>query len=378
MLTKTLFSALPFFICLVWSTVFFLDYRKNNPAKRMLAWLLLACVGLHLSRVMRIYGNGPDFDLVRCLYIFFTLAIYPLAYLYVRRLTALKPMRKREFWVLVPALLVCLAAVAAYRFSSISPRGVIIFEHILMPIEAVLLGFYAPRGIREFRRDIANYYSDRSGHKMRLFARFILAFTVFSVAKSCVLAFDVDLSSETWVVITISSIYAVFSFMLGYLGQQINFTADEMRLDILREDDLMRQNFSCDDVDDQENMAGRAPCGNMPPLEEKRINDGIRYAMEENRLFLKPNLKITDLARELCSNRTYVSDCLNHNFGMSFSDYVNCQRVEYAKQMIESDPDLCIDVVSAESGFTSGSAFYRNFRKFTGMTPNDYRHRVQE
>jgi AraC-like DNA-binding protein len=59
--------------------------------------------------------------------------------------------------------------------------------------------------------------------------------------------------------------------------------------------------------------------------------------------------------------------------GMSFSDYINGLRVDYASRLLEERPELSINDVMTKSGFTSSSAFYRNFKKFKGITPTEKR-----
>jgi AraC-like DNA-binding protein len=59
--------------------------------------------------------------------------------------------------------------------------------------------------------------------------------------------------------------------------------------------------------------------------------------------------------------------------GTSFSDYINGLRVDYASQLLEERPELSINDIMIKSGFTSSSAFYRNFKKFKGITPTGKR-----
>ena len=59
--------------------------------------------------------------------------------------------------------------------------------------------------------------------------------------------------------------------------------------------------------------------------------------------------------------------------GISFSDYINGLRVDYALKLLEERPELSINDVLFKSGFTSSSAFYRNFKKFKGVTPSEKR-----
>ena len=95
--------------------------------------------------------------------------------------------------------------------------------------------------------------------------------------------------------------------------------------------------------------------------------------VNDEKLFLYPNLKVSDLAKQINSNRNYIYHAINVEMGTSFSDYINGLRVDYAARLLEANPDLSINEVIIKSGFTSTSAFYRNFKKFKGITPTEKR-----
>ena len=95
--------------------------------------------------------------------------------------------------------------------------------------------------------------------------------------------------------------------------------------------------------------------------------------MEEGRLYLRKDLRLSDVAAELGTNATYVSACLNGQLGRSFSDFVASFRVEHAKRLLQEHPDMPLDQVADESGFLSERSFFRNFKLITGKTPSEWR-----
>jgi AraC-like DNA-binding protein len=59
----------------------------------------------------------------------------------------------------------------------------------------------------------------------------------------------------------------------------------------------------------------------------------------------------------------------------NFSDFINYYRVEEAKKLLQ-DPrgaQKKIIVLAFDVGFNTKVAFYNVFKKFTGMTPAQYR-----
>ena len=101
----------------------------------------------------------------------------------------------------------------------------------------------------------------------------------------------------------------------------------------------------------------------------------ICQVMEEQQLFMNPNLKITDLATALGTNRSTISACINSQRDCSFPQFVNAYRVAYAQELLRTQPDIKIAEVCMQSGFSSEASFYRIFKAVTGTTPTAWKTR---
>jgi AraC-like DNA-binding protein len=121
-----------------------------------------------------------------------------------------------------------------------------------------------------------------------------------------------------------------------------------------------------------------------PPLEGKEtLNEGealedtillnrICELMENEQPFLNSNLKITDVAAMLHTNRTYVSNCINNQRNCSFMQFINTYRVAYAQKLMK-ETDKKIPEIWLASGFANETSFFRTFKTVTGMTPNEWK-----
>ena len=107
----------------------------------------------------------------------------------------------------------------------------------------------------------------------------------------------------------------------------------------------------------------------------RNLMEQLSALIEEKELYRRKNLRITDVASELATNVTYVSVLLNNLSGESFTSLITRCRVEYAKKLLREHPDMLLDDVAEESGFSSRTTFYRSFKALTGMTPQAWKQR---
>ena len=101
----------------------------------------------------------------------------------------------------------------------------------------------------------------------------------------------------------------------------------------------------------------------------------LEKAMEQERLYLDPDLTLAKLAEAATIPAKPLSQVINERFGMNFNDYVNRLRVEEAKRLL-LDPaagDFKLLRVAFASGFNSKSVFNAAFKKHTGLSPSEFR-----
>jgi AraC-like DNA-binding protein len=122
-------------------------------------------------------------------------------------------------------------------------------------------------------------------------------------------------------------------------------------------------------------------------LEVKRVVDPetidqrhiaiLTKAMEEDKIFLEPEITLEQLAERVGLPPRQVSTIINRHFKKNFFEFVNHYRVEQAKQLLtQADQPASILDVMADAGFNSKSAFNRYFKKFVNMTPTEFRDSV--
>ncbi|NIM13104.1 MAG: helix-turn-helix domain-containing protein [Candidatus Aminicenantes bacterium] len=101
----------------------------------------------------------------------------------------------------------------------------------------------------------------------------------------------------------------------------------------------------------------------------------LTYLMEIEKLYRDADISLQLLAERLSVSPHLLSQILNEKLNRNFSDFVNYYRIEEAKQILASPrgDQLKIIAVAFEVGFNTKVAFYNAFKKYTKMTPSQYR-----
>jgi AraC-like DNA-binding protein len=101
----------------------------------------------------------------------------------------------------------------------------------------------------------------------------------------------------------------------------------------------------------------------------------IQALMSNEKIFLKNDLKIGNVAEKIGLPVNYVSQVINEKLGKNFYDFINEYRVdEVKKRFADTKYDyLTILAIGFDSGFNSKTAFYSAFKKNTGVIPSEFK-----
>ena len=102
------------------------------------------------------------------------------------------------------------------------------------------------------------------------------------------------------------------------------------------------------------------------------ICDRLMEYLEKEKPYLKPNVKIVDIADDLQTNKAYLSRIINSYFKKNFSQFINWYRVRDAMDSFVKEPDIDITTMAGRSGFQSMTTFNTAFTRYTGMTPGEW------
>ena len=81
---------------------------------------------------------------------------------------------------------------------------------------------------------------------------------------------------------------------------------------------------------------------------------------------------LSDVAAALNTNQRNISGCVKSMRDCSFAQFVNNYRIDYAKQLLRTRPDIKLTEVYLKSGFANETSFFRTFKAITGQTPKEW------
>ncbi|WP_161791971.1 helix-turn-helix domain-containing protein [Psychroserpens jangbogonensis] len=112
----------------------------------------------------------------------------------------------------------------------------------------------------------------------------------------------------------------------------------------------------------------------------KAYMNTLENHMTSNERFLDSELSISDLSTELNMPSKIVSQVINEGYNCNFFDFVNKYRVEAAKSIFakQTDEKLTIQGIMYDSGFNSKSSFNTAFKKFTKLTPTQFKNSIEK
>lgn len=293
------------------------------------------------------------------------------------RFTDLLHMEKMLKWYL-PASIVALFPVASLRPGFLTPFKVLAFLQIPLLITTVgicylsfngqvtplttlgQLSLHASRGDVQLRGFIfilsiitpicSALYPFIHFHRSRRINRNMYLFLTFMfLFLGIYITFTLSINDFIFNLFGFTAVVFVLSFSIAYLLQENPFSDQEKRLD----------------------MPVPMLQAHTEPIVLPLFHT-IENVLQSDLSFVHPDYKLKDLAKAIGVKTSAVSAALKSGGFSSFREYICDRRLEYFKQLADTNPEKSIKELMYESGFTSKSTFYRNFTKKFGETPLKY------
>lgn len=215
--------------------------------------------------------------------------------------------------------------------------------------------------VRRFNIQLRNSYSDDERRDLRWIANVAWMIAIFVVLYAI---FQVNSSPVTRSLFSLST-FVVWGTIYWNVSRQ-----KPVDTEMLEETDI--------EPDDKEivvNSEPESPEVAVSPTTSRRddqISAALYDCMVSKKAYLDPEITIKSLATMIGTNTTYMSAHLNEKEGKNFSAYINEFRLDYAEELLKTDPGMGLEEIATKSGFSSMQTFHRLFKARNGCTPRQF------
>ena len=111
---------------------------------------------------------------------------------------------------------------------------------------------------------------------------------------------------------------------------------------------------------------------------DSRVVQKLKRAIEEEKIYQKPALTLSQFAQEIEEPSYLLSKALKSEFGKSFPELMNHFRIRDVKNRLSTANGdfIKIEGLAYEVGFNTPSAFYAAFKKETSLSPKEFQKQV--
>jgi AraC-like DNA-binding protein len=342
--------------------------RQNNRLSDVLLGLVLVGMAFNIWEYM--LGFSGIEILWRQLNFFprtFGMAFAPLCYFYFKSQVD-KDFRfsKNEIWNFLPFIIHTIYHVGVFSMGQDFVKtveknfhGPFYIPQIETFVEIALNFFYIYKCLNlynQYREWTKTQFSDTEVVSFKWFRNFlivlILSFVVYLLKMIIISIYKLDFEQDWWDnLVGVALIYYVS--ITGYAQAQPNtglvFKEEEHKLE-----SNQKEKF------------------NESELETWRAK--ILKLMQDEKLYLQPELNLSDIANRLKTNISVLSGVVNNAFGKNFNDFVNEYRVKEFQERIQlpENKNITLLGIAFDCGFNSKATFNRSFKKFTGKAPKEF------
>lgn len=378
----TVLSILPMMVCAFWSIVLILDWSAAHDKLRLWLWqFMVVAMLLYVGHAVFFNHYTTIVPFTNTLYCACNLLVFPLYHVYIKGLSVPHYLdNRRQQWhdrciLFLPALVISFIVGILYLMMSSTERSNFIETYLYhnefsglkgttflqavvhqiaklcFAIQVIIIFILGFRNLRQYKRFIDNTYADTENKRLEKVQIILILFIV-----GVFLAFVSNIIGrwrfmDNALLLAIPSLFfSILLFMIGYIGS--------------------RTMFSISNVNDKE-FTPTSPnmSGNDNEQTVSSFTVSLEQLMNKQQLYLQHDLKISDVALLLGSNRTYIQRSIMELSGESFTKYINRKRIEHAIELQKNHPEYNIETIATQSGYTHLGTFYRNYKIVTGKTP---------
>ena len=352
-------------------TIVLLSRKQNHTANKILA---VATFIISIDLLFAVYYSKSWYMVyphIMGISYPFPLLYGPLFYLYVK-LVSKKTARFRRIDLLhfLPVVIVYVLCIPVFFYSGeqkiefvnnmirgIHPPMFTVFENIV-PFQGMLYTFYTIKLVRDYDKKIKDEFSNIDFINLN-WLKYIALVGLFIWTIVALLSFMRPLTARFDILIQISLSILIYS--IGYKGMkqpEIFLNSSSEASDPVQSEKYKRSGLS-DELADE-------------------IGKKLKDFMASEKPYLDNDLTMQKLADRMNVSNHNLSEVINSKLNLSYYEFINNYRVEEFKNRIADPESERYNLISIafDSGFQSKGTFNSIFKKFTGMTPSEYKGKI--
>ena len=396
----SLVISMPIIVCAVFAMLMLLDLRGRRERYVLAIFFIVATLlylghGIFFSRIL------PLIPLSDTIYAFCNLAVYPLYYLYLESVTSdnLRGLRIRKTIAFLPAVVCSLAIAMLYLLMNDEDTNLFIHSYLyevetseltgmawwqavahmvtksIFALQIIPVVHFGSRSIVKFNQRVEASFADTEGrslHRQKVLLWIFLATSLASFV--CNIIGRQWFDSSAWLLSVPSFLFSALLFCVGREGLMLNFSIQEI---MEAEQEVMpneeKESEASDEASttDDDSTSAIEHSDHLLQIETNRTSakdrkmEHIVQRIVDEQLYLQPDLQLNGLATLLCTNRTYISDAIRKEKGMTFYEFINDLRIQHAQKLMKEYPEMAIYEIYTQSGYSNYPTFRRNFVRFT-------------
>jgi AraC-like DNA-binding protein len=381
---------------LLFYTVQLISFKRKNPSKKYLGLLLFSMTTFLVINAIHFMGYHRVFSYVYGIYLPVLLCVAPAYFLYILSITRenhdVGVMQKLV--IFIPAIIVFLANIIVLGSMDQSTRipmmqqGIFGYNAdgpgnpdllIAFWIGGIILIFgqiiYVSIKVTRILQTETDIMRKEPAYLAYLEWRWILGISI-----SVLIFLVINVMNEMLVPINHLGMALVYNVLMLLSGGITGFFG-------MKQDTLLNQvekisfpsakliNKMSGPNERPENIIGQPDF--ISSSEAKEIRDRLINYLESDKPFMKSDYSMHELCDNLNISRRKMSFVLNEVMDKNFYGVINEYRVREAETLLMQDDknQLKIEVLGEMVGFQSKSSFNACFKKYTGHTPSEYRHK---
>ncbi len=183
-----------------------------------------------------------------------------------------------------------------------------------------------------------------------------------NLVVKCIILLSVYALVYIFLVMLTENAKTIFNFLILLMWGYLFVTFVNL---IMNYNPLAEANFQLlTKVHDDETVHVRHP--ELRAKLDSLVNDGF---------YKSKGVTMSSIAEQVGTNRTYLSEYINSQYGCNFNTWLTRLRIDEAKRLLLSSPTLSLDIVAQQTGFATKSHFMSAFKTAEGITPGQWRKR---